>query len=164
MYENLLRSYKTGLVPPINFYRTRIKEPVIITRIKSSSNLLIFLGCFFFCVVSCWLHASAAFFACCSTCNVLISIHIIRVQWVAINIYSWNLPSFLSFFFFHTVDEHLENPTVINLSMVSFRNKAVSIYLALMIFNFIPANSAAWNPGVEHVFWTSELKNCLPKF
>ena len=45
--ENLLRSYKTGLVLPINFYRTRIKEPVIITRIKSSSNLLIFLVCFF---------------------------------------------------------------------------------------------------------------------
>ena len=43
----LLRSYKTGLVLPINFYRTRIKEPVIITRIKSSSNLLIFLVCFF---------------------------------------------------------------------------------------------------------------------
>ena len=58
---------------------------------------------------------------------------------------------FFEFFFFHFVDEHLENLTVINLSMVSFRNKAVSIYLAL-IFNFIPANSAAWNPGVEHVF------------
>ena len=27
-----------------------------------------------------------------------------------------------------------------------------------MVFNFIPANSAAWNPGVEHVFWTSEFK------
>ena len=45
--ENLLRSYKTALVLPINFYRTRIKEPVIITRIESSSNLLIFLVCFF---------------------------------------------------------------------------------------------------------------------
>ena len=56
------------------FYRTRIKEPVIITRIKSSSNLLIFLLCFF--VVSCWLHASGAFFACCRTCNVLILSHI----------------------------------------------------------------------------------------
>ena len=30
----------------INFYRTRIREPVIITRIKSSRNLLIFLVCF----------------------------------------------------------------------------------------------------------------------
>ena len=57
-------------------YRTRIKEPVIITRIQSSSNLLIFLVCFF-CVVSCWLHASGAFFACCSTCNVLILSQII---------------------------------------------------------------------------------------
>ena len=38
---------KTGLVLPINFYRTRIKKPVIITRIKSSSNLLTFLVCFF---------------------------------------------------------------------------------------------------------------------
>ena len=46
-------------------------------------------------------------------------------------------------FFFRSVDEHLENLTVINLSMVSFRNEAVSVYLALMIFNFIPANSAA---------------------
>ena len=46
----MLRSYKTGLVLPTNFYRTRIKEPVIITRIKSSSNLLIFLV-FFFCLL-----------------------------------------------------------------------------------------------------------------
>ena len=39
--------------------------------------------------------------------------------------------------------QHLENPTTLNLSrLVNFRNKAVSIYLALMIFNFIPANSA----------------------
>ena len=45
--ENLLRSYKTGLVLPINFHRTRIKEPVIITRIESSINFLIFLVCFF---------------------------------------------------------------------------------------------------------------------
>ena len=50
MNENVLRSYETGLVPLINFYSTRIKEPVIITRIKSSSNLLIFLGCFCVCV------------------------------------------------------------------------------------------------------------------
>ena len=72
MCENLLRSYKTGLVPPINFNRTRIKELVTITR--SSSNVLIkklFLF-FFFCVVSCWLHASGAFFACCRTSKVLI--------------------------------------------------------------------------------------------
>ena len=50
---------------------------------------------------------------------------------------------FFEFFFFHAVVEYLENLTVINLSMVSFRNKAVSFYLAIMIFNFIPANSAA---------------------
>ena len=44
----MLRSYKTGLLLPINFYRTRVKEPVmIITRIKRSSNLLIFLVYFF---------------------------------------------------------------------------------------------------------------------
>ena len=47
---------------------------VLLTRIKNSSNLLIFLLCFF--VVSCWLHASGAFFACCRTCNVLILSHI----------------------------------------------------------------------------------------
>ena len=96
MYENLLRSYKTG-------YRTRTKEPVIITWITSSSNSLLFLVFFFLCVcvVSCWPHASGAFFACCSTCKVLISTQIISVQWVAIIIYSWNLPSFfLCFFFF----------------------------------------------------------------
>ena len=23
---------------------------------------------------------------------------------------------------------------------------------------------SAWNPGVEHMFWTSEFKDCLPKF
>ena len=100
MYENLLRSYKTGLVPPINFYRTKIKEPVIITPIKSSSNLSIFLGCLFFCIVSCWLYSSGAFFACCRTCKVLISTQIISVQWVPIIIYSWNLPSFFDYFFF----------------------------------------------------------------
>ena len=67
-----------------------------------------------------------------------------HVQWVAkYIIYTWNLPSFFDCFL--TVDEHLENPTTLNLSrLVNFRNKAVSIYLALMIFNFIPANSAKW--------------------
>ena len=66
-----------------------------------------------------------------------------HVQWVAkYIIYTWNLPSFFDCFL--TVDEHLENPTTLNLSrLVNFRNKAVSIYLALMIFNFIPANSAS---------------------
>ena len=41
--ENFLESHKTGMVPPINFYKTRTKDPVIITRIRSSSNVLIFL-------------------------------------------------------------------------------------------------------------------------
>ena len=58
-----------------------------------------FLVVFFLCVVSCWPHASGAFFACCSTCKVLISTQIISVQWVAIIVYSWNLPSFFDFFF-----------------------------------------------------------------
>ena len=46
----------------------------------------------------------------------------------------------LSLIFFLSVGENLENPTVINLSsfdeLVNFKNKAVSIYLALMIFKF----------------------------
>ena len=32
------------MVPPINFYRTRIKDQVIITKIISSLNLIIFLS------------------------------------------------------------------------------------------------------------------------
>ena len=49
----------------------------------------------------------------------------------------------LSLIVFLTVDEHLENPTTLNLKdLVNLINKAVSIYLALMISNFIPANSA----------------------
>ena len=62
-----------------------------------------FLVVFFLCVVSCWLHASGAFFACCSTSKVLISSQIISVQWVAIIIYSWNLPSFFLCFFFFSI-------------------------------------------------------------
>ena len=67
-----------------------------------------------------------------------------HVQWVAkYSIYNWDLPCFFDCFL--TVGEHLENPTTLNLSrLVNFRNKAASIYLALMIFNFIPANSAKW--------------------
>ena len=113
--ENLLRSYKTGLVLPINFYRTRIKEPVIITRIKSSSNLLIFLVCFVW-VVSCWLHASGAFFACCRTCNVLILSQIISACSVSRKVHHLQLKFAFFLWFFLTVDEHLENPTTINLS------------------------------------------------
>ena len=97
---NLLRSYKTGMVLPINFYRTRIKEPVIITRIKSSSNLLIFLVCFFVCVVSCWLHASGAFFACCRTCNVLILSQIISVCSISSEIHHLQLKFVFFLWFF----------------------------------------------------------------
>ena len=43
------RTKQEWYVSPINFYKTRIKDPVIIKRIRSSSNLLIFL-------VSCWQH------------------------------------------------------------------------------------------------------------
>ena len=52
----------------------------------------------------------------------------------------WLLP--LNFFL--TVDGHLENPTIVNLSRFGeFQKQTVnSIYLALKIFNFIPANSA----------------------
>ena len=57
------------------------------------------VSCLFFCVVSCWLHASGAFFACCRTCKVLILTQIIIVQCIAkYIIYSWNLPSFFYFF------------------------------------------------------------------
>ena len=75
-----------------------------------------------------------------------------HVQWVAKNsIYNWDLPCFFDCFL--TVGEHLENPTTLNLSrLVNFRNKAVSIYLlylALMIFNFIPANSAKWGEMLD---------------
>ena len=67
-----------------------------------------------------------------------------HVQWVAkYSIYNRDLPCF--FDCFSTADEHLENPTTLNLSrLVNFRNKAVRICLALMMFNFIPANSAKW--------------------
>ena len=72
-----------------------------------------------------------------------------HVQWVAkYSIYNWDLPCFFDCFL--TLDEHLENPTTLNLSrLVNFRNKAVSIYLALMIFNFIPANSAKWGEMLD---------------
>ena len=41
--ENVLDSYKTGIIPSINFYRTRIKDSVTITRIRIGSNLKIVL-------------------------------------------------------------------------------------------------------------------------
>ena len=47
-----------------------------------------------------------------------------HVQWLAkYIIYTWNLPSFFDCFL--TADEHLENPTTLNLSrLVNFRNEA----------------------------------------
>ena len=52
---------------------------------------------------------------------------------------------------FLTVNEHLENPTIVNLSRFGeFQKQAVySIYLALKIFNFIPANSAKWGEMLD---------------
>ena len=98
---------------PINFYRTRIKEPVIITRVKSSSN---YFFLFVFCVVSCWLHASGAFFACCHTCNVLILSQIVSARSMSSEIHHLQLKFVFFLRIFLTVDEHLENPTKINLS------------------------------------------------
>ena len=46
---------------------------MVLTRAKYCKKLHLTLRC----VVSCWLHASGAFFACCSTCNVLILSQII---------------------------------------------------------------------------------------
>ena len=135
------------MVLPINFHRTiRIKEPVITARIKSSSNLLIFLVCFFVCVLfhvdfthlvppllvavpaRFWFHPR-------------LSVH---VQWVAkYIIYSWNLPSFFDFFLLWM------NIWRIQQIIINFRNEGVSIYLALMIFNFIPANSAKWGEMLD---------------
>ena len=95
-----------------------------------------------FCVVSCWLHASGAFFACCSTCNVLILSQIISACSMSSEIQHLQL-RFALF-------QHLENPTTLNLSrLVNFRNKAVSIYPTLMIFNFILANSAKWGEMLD---------------
>ena len=72
-----------------------------------------------------------------------------HVQWVAkYSIYNWDLPCFFDCSLM--VDEHLEDPTTLNLSrLVNFKNKAVSIYLALMISNFIPANSAKWGEMLD---------------
>ena len=74
-----------------------------------------------------------------------------HVQWVAkYIIYNWDLPCFFDCFL--TVDEHLENPTtlLVNLSrLVHFRSKVVSVYLALVIFNFIPADSAKWGKMLD---------------
>ena len=75
--KTLLRSYKTGMVhlQP----RTRIKEPVIITRIKSSSNLLIFLFCFFVLFRVDFTHLVLSLLAVVPATEVLISTQIISV-------------------------------------------------------------------------------------
>ena len=77
--KTLLRSYKTGMVhlQP----RTRIKEPVIITRIKSSSNLFIFLFVCFFFVLSRvdFTHLVLSLLAVVPATEVLISTQIISV-------------------------------------------------------------------------------------
>ena len=75
--KTLLRSYKTGMVhlQP----RTRIKEPVIITRIKSSSNLLIFLVCFFVLFRVDFTHLVLSLLAVVPATEVLISTQIISV-------------------------------------------------------------------------------------
>ena len=56
-----------------------------------------------------------------------------HVQWVAkYIIYNWDLPSFFDCFL--TVDEHLDNPTTLNLSrLVNFRNKAARAKRLLLI-------------------------------
>ena len=87
-----------------------------------------------------------------------------HVQWVAkYIIYNWDLHCFFDCFL--TVDEHLENPTTLNLSrLVNFRNKAVSIYLALVIFNFIPANSAKWGEMLDvNIHKTNKVVLALKK-
>ena len=104
-----------------------------------------------FCVVSCWLHASGAFFACCSTCNVLILSQIISACSMSSEIHHLQLrfALFLLLFFNGGWTFGKCNLTL-NLSrLVNFRNKAVSIYVALMIFNFIPANSAKWGEMLD---------------
>ena len=119
----------------------------------------------FFCVVSCWLHASGAFFACCSTCNVLILSQIISACSMSSEIHHLKLTFALFLLLFLTVDEHLENATTLNLSrLVNFRNKAVSIYLALMIFNFIPANSEKWGEMLDvNIHKTSKVVLALKR-
>ena len=46
------------------------------------------------------------------------------------------------------------------------RKKGKGSYYSIMVEKSNNNGSAisARNPGVEHVFWTSELKDCLPKF
>ena len=130
-----------------------------------------------------------------------------HVQWVAkYIIYTWNLPSFFDCFL--TVDEHLENPTTINLSRFGEFQKQSGLVIVstLRLWSSISSpqirqsevrcwtwisirliklfwpwkekkakartnakksnNTALWETREwkTYVFWTSEFKNCLPKF
>ena len=115
---------------------------------------MIDFSCLFFCVISCWLQASGAFFACCRTCNVLILSQIISACSMSSEIHHLQLKFVFFLWLFLTVDEHLENPTIINLSRFSEIQKRsrVSIYLAHMIFNFISAN---WQSEARCWTWIS---------
>ena len=72
-----------------------------------------------------------AFFACCSTCNVLILFQIISACSMSSEIHHLHL-KFAFFLWLSFNGEWTFGESN------KFRNKAVSIYLALMIFNFIP--------------------------
>ena len=86
------------------------------------------------------------FLACCRTCNVLTLSQIISACSMSSEIHHVQLKFAFFLWIFLTVNEHLENPTIINLSRFGEFQKqtAYSIYLALKIFNFIPPNSTKW--------------------
>ena len=68
--------------------------------------------------------------------------------------------AFFLWFFFNGGWTFGESNNINLFRLVNFRNKVVSIYLAHMIFNFIPANSAKWgemldvnNHKTNKLFW-----------
>ena len=150
------------MVLPTNFYRTRIKEPVIITRIKNSSNLLIFLLCLLVLFRFDRLHASGAFFACCRTCNVLILSQMISACSMSSEIqlrFAFFLWCFKLWINIWRVQQYWIFPDLMN-----FRSKAVSTYLALMIFNFTPANSEKWGEMLDvNIHKTNKVVLALKK-
>ena len=91
------------------------------------------------------------FLACCRTCNVLILSQIISACSISSEKHHLQLKFAFFLWIFLTVNEHLENPTILNLSRFGeFQKQTVnSIYLALKIFNFIPANSAKWGEMLD---------------
>ena len=175
-------------------------------------SVFFFLNFFLFFFLCCSVVLTSriwCFLACFRTCNVLILSQIISACSMISEKHHLQLKSALFLWVFLTVNEHLENPTIVNLSRFGeFQKQTVnSIYLALKIFNFIPANSAKWGEMLDvnihktnkvvlalkrkkakarinakkrnttalpclgetrewktYVFWTSEFKNCLPKF